>query len=796
MTLKISNFLCYYQFHPLTNDFKQKSNCALIAKVILIWALTLGIVPIICRLAFYSHTYRIIKPTEEPKIVSIAQSAISDPLSEDPSSPRPSTPLSKETSSPSPRPSPRPRPKAISIPPPNLKIEEPQITPSQPASTPPPPKSTPPPPSRLPPKPPIASPTQTPTPSKKSVHPPAPMRSPPPRPSPLPLASPPLQPLSSPQQSPLPLSSPPLQSLSSPPPQQSPISPLSPPLLSLGSKSKSEILPRPTPPTRKPPPPPIPTPLDLNASKSSAPNSAIKSLKVFHIPEASPLKKSLPTSVLKPIKQAANKRQSDISEMSIRDWLNSEQSSDINIRFSKRILSPEQKGKIDQHLEAWNKHFDLNARMNTLKDPNTIKIKDIMEEWDDAAARYALMQREELEGMKVSDLTSVNQVKLAQQFKKLPPSIQSPRNENISDLAKEKIPQLFLMDLSKITVEQFNEFAEHLPPITLSFLFNDPKNDLSKLAVNKLNTAQLHFIFASSDLLEKLTSDQIDACIGKVEKFELLDNLNEAQILLLNYSLLDEKLFQAIFGPNKRSDLIPTLSKENIPLLCKFFVEDDWRILTDNQAFNFNLDVIEDEKKRQGVFHLLFDANRIAKMDLPKIYFFMGHFKEKHWGQLTDDRAIQFDFSKIKVEEERRKIFNQLFDPIQHTQRIRRMSLDKIHKNISLFTVDHWKQLAEKQITGLDYSKIEETNREEVFEAIFPGTDYLDKLKLEQLQEIYSYFKGKHWAKISVEQVKQFDLAKANAEFVKKLFEGERHAKFFDALSEGNKKAVQNLKAS
>lgn len=74
MSLNVQNFLCYYQFHPFAEELDQKKECCpLIAKVVLLWIFTVGIVPIIFRIAFYHHSYQIKKADDTPKINAVVQ---------------------------------------------------------------------------------------------------------------------------------------------------------------------------------------------------------------------------------------------------------------------------------------------------------------------------------------------------------------------------------------------------------------------------------------------------------------------------------------------------------------------------------------------------------------------------------------------------------------------------------------------------------------------------------------------------------------------------------------------------
>lgn len=78
MSLNVTNFLCYYQFDPFSSDLdRSKDCCPLIVKVALLWLFTAGLVPLICRIAFYDqHKYRIKTADEESKTNAVAQTVL------------------------------------------------------------------------------------------------------------------------------------------------------------------------------------------------------------------------------------------------------------------------------------------------------------------------------------------------------------------------------------------------------------------------------------------------------------------------------------------------------------------------------------------------------------------------------------------------------------------------------------------------------------------------------------------------------------------------------------------------
>lgn len=73
MTLNVNNFFHYYFFHPLSKELSSCDKCKATVASIFLWVFSLGIAPLICKIAFYNRSFKIKNGKEEPNVTNVAK---------------------------------------------------------------------------------------------------------------------------------------------------------------------------------------------------------------------------------------------------------------------------------------------------------------------------------------------------------------------------------------------------------------------------------------------------------------------------------------------------------------------------------------------------------------------------------------------------------------------------------------------------------------------------------------------------------------------------------------------------
>lgn len=335
----------------------------------------------------------------------------------------------------------------------------------------------------------------------------------------------------------------------------------------------------------------------------------------------------------------------------------------------------------------------------------------------------------------------------------------------------EKSARVRNMELKRIyeLVPYFDE--EHWNNVpedkALKFDFNKIEEKYRKTAFNYL----FHYGEKAKKLFTQLPVDKIEDLLKYFENYSW-PNFSEDQVTKFDFSKIKifpkkdrNSVIHALIAPlGKIPSRMPKLNFEQIHEVYEYFYEEEWNLITDVQikGFNFkNADLafirkLFSKDKKAASLPLLsneqlivllprFDEKSdryslqclIPKISLDRIYAIVDHFNSQCWKEVSEQQAIQFDFSKIKDESKRKKAVRAVFEK----------------------SSDRFKRLA--------------------------------KMLFEQIHSIYKYFDDIQWTAITEDQVKSFDYSKAEKKFIEKLFQSDRASKFLPMLNAAQVAAVR-----
>jgi hypothetical protein len=203
---------------------------------------------------------------------------------------------------------------------------------------------------------------------------------------------------------------------------------------------------------------------------------------------------------------------------------------------------------------------------------------------------------------------------------------------------------------------------------------------------------------------------------------------------------------------SKRTEkLLPEMSLETIYLLAGYFKNDHWSLLSYKQITKFDFTKIEMDKTIFSRLFSVFSEERkklLAELSLDSIYLLVQYFDSDHWFYLSYEQIPKLDFTKIEMNKD---IFNRIFSVVtpDRIKLANKLSYDKIYLLADFFESDHWRALSDDKILNLDFAKIKIDKREAIFDIIFssynPRTEkLLPQMPDEQLKILKEYFNDIH----------------------------------------------------
>ncbi len=378
------------------------------------------------------------------------------------------------------------------------------------------------------------------------------------------------------------------------------------------------------------------------------------------------------------------------------------------------LIDPKTKKNLNDRIEAFDKaiQFKTRVKLNLL---NTIvHLADLIAPWEHSLLRYKLMQDDELPQLTISHVKNIPMDELLKinariliKAHRFPSAIPIDLNkDNIDNLALIQIPKLplaTLMDLYKDRI---------LPSFTISLL---PIKTLVQLDFSEIVLEKKLFdaIFKER-IISSLTLKQIDS-INHFCSLKHWGYLSEKQICELNLSKLPVDVLSTIFSSikNKTKNCIAKLPPESIYFLIKnkIFEKNHCDFLTADQVLQLDFSQIPADllsKILATTYSRDKIKNIISKSTNECIYYLIKNkfFTKWHCDFLTVDQILQMDFSQIPAD-----LLSEIFGARHNRNKIKDIiskstngSIDYLIKN-KLFKEWHFDFLTSDQVLQLDFSQ-------------------------------------------------------------------------------------------
>ncbi|MFC2049203.1 hypothetical protein ACFLR2_00825 [Chlamydiota bacterium] len=160
------------------------------------------------------------------------------------------------------------------------------------------------------------------------------------------------------------------------------------------------------------------------------------------------------------------------------------------------------------------------------------------------------------------------------------------------------------------------------------------------------------------------------------------------------------------------------------------------RLITDKTLFASLSEAqvlgFDDSQMDQEIFNILFSTegdhfsnahDLLPQLSLQRIYQLSKFFSDEHWKYLGKEHTLAFDFSQIE-ESKRQEVFNILFstegDHFSNAHDLLpQLTLPRIYQLSQFFSDEHWNYLGKDHTLAFDFSKIDESERQRVFGILF-----------------------------------------------------------------------------
>lgn len=417
-------------------------------------------------------------------------------------------------------------------------------------------------------------------------------------------------------------------------------------------------------------------------------------------------------------------------------------------------------------LENFDQAMQLKKRLESIRHCELI-LGDFIPAWKESFLKFGLISDKEFPLLTLTIIGHVDPEFVERVLRKRLIDLAEKHKEKLDStiVSPKHIQGISLIHLYQLGAKRINEWMTHLPPLAFC-LFSD--SVIQDLQIKHMSTEQIEMFFISESRVHMLTSIQINNCVNNIPP-RLFSRLKDEQILALHFvHIKNEEIFAAIFNQSERSDaLLRALSSCQINEIRKFLSVEDWRKFTEDQILGLDYSLM-----KQTDFDAIFNGPKIPKLfrklsDL-QINYVKKYFTDRHWDYLAKDQIIQLDFSEIDQD-----VLKRFFSKTLGYDLIKSLSTHQIYHAYPHFYTGHWKQLTPKQIIYFDFSKHEIDQK--AFESIFSREseekwNLLEKLSIQSINALIPYFTEGDWGKLSLGVLSQLDYTKIDSAIFYEIF--------------------------
>jgi len=208
------------------------------------------------------------------------------------------------------------------------------------------------------------------------------------------------------------------------------------------------------------------------------------------------------------------------------------------------------------------------------------------------------------------------------------------------------------------------------------------------------------------------------------------------------------------------------LKADTLNKLAKTFPAIAYSLISTSEISKLDVTLLS-EAQIDALFAVEENVHQLSKTQIDHC---LGKVETKFLKHLNEKQISELDYSK--VDKEAFELLFNTYDADKTEKRLQRLSDAQIDQARGHFKFLHWNKLSDAQISNLDYSKVDK----EAFEAIFhtyESTKMEKRVQLlsnTQIEQTRAHFKFQHWNTLSDAQIRKLDFSKIDKEAFDAIF--------------------------
>ncbi|MBS4168944.1 hypothetical protein [Parachlamydia sp. AcF125] len=451
-------------------------------------------------------------------------------------------------------------------------------------------------------------------------------------------------------------------------------------------------------------------------------------------------------------------------EIPLSHFMNDKDSSNPYYSLLNSSAAELSKDAISKRLEMFERAIQLKKRLKRIPDCKLI-LRDFLQGWKNSPLKYALASDEEFTRLTLENMQGFEPEFIERVIRKRLIKLAATSRQELepSIVSFDGLLQLSLIQLYKLEGRWVNQWMGHLPPMAF-ILF--PNSIIKDLNTKWMSEDQIETFFLAEERVHLLSTAQVDRCLDKIPP-KLFTRLSDEQIFALNFVYINQEIFNEIFKNSKRGKtLLQSLKPPQLNQLCPYFTGEEWKGLKEEQILSLDYSLMT-QAGFEAIFNEFSIPELFQRLAPSKVELVMKYFTLRHWSKLSTDQLIKLDFSEIDPD-----VLKTFFTQTKGYDLIKSLSLAQIYRAHSYFCTGHWKHLSRKHIIHFNFAKY--PINQEIFNAIFREEEekwnLLGKLPLATINVLSQYFTKGDWGKLSLEVLGQFDYSKIDQAIFDEIF--------------------------